>query len=83
MILQREIEGAGIPTVIVASLPTIAAQLGAPRVAATDTPLGAAFGAPGDPDAQRQALLEALRLLESVREPGAVVPLAVSYRTPT
>jgi hypothetical protein len=82
VIVQREIEGAGIPTVIVASLPTIAVQLGAPRVAASDTPLGAAFGAPGDADGQRQALLDALRLLERVREPGAVVPLDVSYRSP-
>jgi D-proline reductase (dithiol) PrdA len=78
--LQRVIEAAGIPTVIIASLPTIAAQLGAPRIAATDTPLGAALGAPGDAEGQRETLLRSLRLLETATEPGVVTPLPVTYR---
>ena len=79
MTLQRAIEQAGIPTVIIASLPTIAAQIGAPRIAATDTPLGAALGAPGDAEGQRAAQLGSLRLLETATEPGAVTSLPVSY----
>jgi D-proline reductase (dithiol) PrdA len=81
VVLQRAIEEAGIPTVMVASLPAIAAQLGAPRIASTDTPMGAVFGMPGDAEGQRRALLEALRVLESAQVPGTVVDLRVTYRS--
>ena len=81
MILQRSIEAAGIPTVLVAALPTIAAQLGAPRIAAPDTPMGATMGAPDDPAQQSRILLASLRLLESAETPGQIAPLAETYRT--
>ncbi|MGI9255237.1 MAG: D-proline reductase (dithiol) protein PrdB, partial [Thermomicrobiales bacterium] len=68
MILQGIIERAGIPTVLVAALPTVAAQMGAPRIAAPDTPMGATMGAPDDPGQQRRILLASLRLLETARE---------------
>ncbi len=67
---------------IIASLPTIAAQSGAPRVLAVDTPMGAALGAPGDADQQRGILIEALTLLECADRPGAIVPARGRYRTP-
>lgn len=81
MILQRLIENAGIPTVLVAALPTIAAQLGAPRIAAPDTPMGATMGRPGDAAQQARILLAGLRLLETVDTPGTVVPIDETYRT--
>ena len=81
MILQRAIEAAGIPTVLVAALPTIAAQLGAPRIAAPDTPMGATMGCPDDPGQQTRILLASLRLLETATAPGQIVPLAETYRT--
>jgi D-proline reductase (dithiol) PrdA len=81
VVLQRAIEEAGIPTVMVASLPTICAQLGAPRIGATDTPMGAVFGPPGDAKGQRRVLRQALGLLESATVPGAVADLGLSYRT--
>jgi hypothetical protein len=79
--VQRALEEAGLPTVIVASLPTIAAQSGAPRILAVDTPMGSALGAPRDADGQRAILAAALRLLASATEPGTVVTAAGSYRT--
>lgn len=81
MILQRLIETAGIPTVIVAALPTIAAQLGAPRIAAPDTPMGATMGRPVDAAQQRRILEQSLRLLESAAEAGQIVEIAETYRT--
>ena len=81
MILQRAIEDAGIPTVLVAALPSIAAQLGAPRIAAPDTPMGATMGAPHDQEQQIRILAASLGLLETAATPGQIVPLAETYRT--
>lgn len=67
---------------IIASLPTIAVQSGAPRVLAVDTPMGAALGAPGDADQQRSILTQALALLERADEPGAIAHARGRYRTP-
>lgn len=77
--LQRAIEAAGIPTVIVASLPIVAAQLGAPRIAATDTPMGAPLGAPLDVAQQTRILSKSLRLLETAVEAGKVADIDESY----
>jgi hypothetical protein len=79
--VQRALEEAGLPTVIVASLPAIASQSGAPRILAADTPMGAAFGDPRDHDQQRGILAAALRLLETATEPGAIEHAPGSYRT--
>ena len=81
MTVQRALEEAGLPTVIVASLPTIAAQSGAPRILAVDTPMGSALGDPRDPAQQRGILAAALRLLEAAIEPGTVEAAPGSYRT--
>lgn len=64
---------------MVASLPIVAAQLGAPRIAATDTPMGAPLGAPGDTAQQTRVLLRSLKLLETATEPGKVEDLGESY----
>jgi hypothetical protein len=79
VVLQRAIESAGIPTVLVASLPIVAEQLGAPRIAATDTPMGAPLGAPRDVAQQTRILLRSLKLLETATEPGKAADLGESY----
>jgi hypothetical protein len=79
--VQRAVEDAGLPSVIIASLPTIAAQSGAPRVLAVDTPMGAALGAPNDADQQRDILAQAIALLENADRPGTVARGRGRYRT--
>jgi hypothetical protein len=79
--VQRAVEEAGLPSVIIASLPTIAAQSGAPRVLAVDTPMGAALGDPADPEQQRAILAQAVALLATATEPGAVAEADGRYRT--
>jgi hypothetical protein len=79
--VQRAVEEAGLPSVIIASLPTIAAQSGASRVLAVDTPMGAALGDPANPEQQRAVLADAIRLLEHATEPGTVASADGSYRT--
>jgi len=81
VVLQRLIEQAGIPTVIIASLPTVAAQLGAPRIATADTPMGAALGAPHDTAQQHRILTAALRLMDTATTPGQVAHIPESYRS--
>lgn len=82
MSLGRAVEEAGIPTVIVASLPSVCRQAGAPRVLAVDTPMGAALGAPGDGAQHARIVRAALALLaRDDLAPGHVEPSAERYRT--
>ncbi|HVD02033.1 MAG TPA: hypothetical protein VNG93_12940 [Candidatus Dormibacteraeota bacterium] len=53
-----------------------------PRTAFLDYPLGNQVGPPGEPDLQRQILLDALSLFASVREPGMVVRLPYEWPDP-
>jgi hypothetical protein len=80
--LQRLVELAGIPTVIIASLPTIAQQSGAPRILYVDTPMGAALGQPGNSTQQTTILTAAIDLLARTDQSGLTVDAHQSYRTP-
>jgi hypothetical protein len=80
--LQRLVELAGIPTVIIASLPSIAQQSGAPRILSVDTPMGAALGQPGNSTQQTTILTAALDLLVRLDQPGLIVDAHQTYRTP-
>jgi hypothetical protein len=80
--LQRLVELAGIPTVIIASLPTVAQQSGAPRILSVDTPMGAALGQPGNSTQQTTILTAALDLLARADQPGLLVDAQQTYRTP-
>ena len=52
MIVQRAIEEAGIPTIIIAALPPVVRQNGTPRAVAPLVPMGANAGAPNDIEMQ-------------------------------
>lgn len=75
------LEEAGIPTAIIASLPSVAAQAGAPRILAVDTPMGAALGEPDNSEMQRTILAAALDLLASADVPGTTATCDARYRT--
>jgi glycine/betaine/sarcosine/D-proline reductase family selenoprotein B len=68
-VLAKEIERAGIPTVFVTALPTIATMIGANRVlrgVAITSPLGDPHRSPAGEQALRRVLVErALALLET------------------
>jgi hypothetical protein len=67
--------------VIIASLPSVAAQAGAPRILAVDTPMGAALGEPDNQAMQRAILAEALNLLATAASPGATSVSEAHYRS--
>ena len=77
--MQRAIEEAGIPTVIIAALPPVVKQTGTPRAAAPLVPMGANAGAPHDVEMQTNIVKESLQLLETIDAPGTIVPLNYEY----
>ena len=62
--MQRAIEEAGIPTIIIAALPPVVRQTGTPRAVAPRVPMGANAGEPHNVE---------------LDTPGKVVPLPFEY----
>ena len=67
--MQRAIEAAGIPTIIIAALPPVA-----PRV-----PMGANAGEPHNVEMQTGIVKATLEQLVKLDTPGKVVPLPFEY----
>lgn len=79
MIVQRAIETAGIPTILIAALPPIARQGGTPRAVAPGVPMGANAGEPHNIAMQTAILQAALQQLVAISLPGTIVPLPYTY----
>lgn len=77
--MQRAIEESGIPTVIIAALPPVVRQTGAPRAVAPLVPMGANAGAPHDVEMQTAIVKGALESLETITQAGTIVPLPYEY----
>jgi D-proline reductase (dithiol) PrdB len=77
--IQRAVEGSGIPTIIISALPDISIRSGAPRSVSPIVPIGANAGAPNNPLQQREILRSALQSLVSIDAPGKNVPLPIEY----
>ena len=68
--MQRAIEAAGIPTIIIAALPPVVRQTGTPRAVAPRVPMGANAGEPHNVEMQTgivKATLEQLGRAKSVK----------------
>jgi D-proline reductase (dithiol) PrdB len=81
VIVQRAIEAAGIPTILIAALPPIASQGGTPRAVAPCVPMGANAGEPHNTVMQTAIVQAALRHLVAITMPGTIVPLPFTYGT--
>jgi D-proline reductase (dithiol) PrdB len=79
VLVQRAIEEAGIPTVLIAALPPVVKQQGSPRAAAPRVPMGANAGEPHNVEMQTAIVKDTLKLLEKLDQPGKVVPLPYEY----
>ena len=77
--MQRAIEEAGIPTIIIAALPSVVRQTGTPRAVAPLVPMGANAGAPNNVEQQTQIVKATLEQLEKITTPGTIVPLPFEY----
>jgi len=79
VIVQRAIEEAGIPTILVAALPPVARQQGSPRAVAPRVPMGANAGEPHNIEMQTNIVKDTLKILEELDSPGQIVPLPYEY----
>lgn len=77
--MQRAIEAAGIPTIIIAALPPVVRQAGTPRAVAPMVPMGANAGEPHNIEMQTGIVTDTLKLLEELESPGSIVPLPYEY----
>ena len=81
-VLARWIEAAGIPTVVVTMMPSVAEERRAPRMVGVEFPFGHAFGMPHDRAMQRQVLELALRVLSGASAFGTRVDLDAEWPVP-
>ena len=79
MIVQRTIESAGIPTILIAALPPVARQNGSPRVAAPKVPMGANAGEPNNKEMQTDIVKATLKSLVDIQTPGTIASLPYEY----
>ena len=77
--MQRAIESAGIPTIIIAALPPVVRQNGSPRAVAPLVPMGANAGAPNDKEMQTAIVKASLEELIKIPSAGKIVPLPFEY----
>ena len=77
--MQRAIEEAGIPTIIIAALPPVVRQTGTPRAVAPLVPMGANAGEPNNVEMQTELVKATLEQLVAIDTPGKVVPLPFEY----
>ena len=81
-VLARWIEAAGIPTVVVTMMPSVAEERRAPRIVGVEFPFGHAFGVPHDTAMHRRVLELALRVLAGASSSGTRVDLDVEWPVP-
>ena len=79
MLVQRAIEEAGIPTIIIAALPPVVRQSGTPRAVAPLVPMGANAGAPNNIEMQYNICKDSLLKLIEIDTPGKIIPLPYEY----
>ena len=79
MLVQRAIEAAGIPTIIIAALPPVVRQTGSPRAVAPLVPMGANAGEPNNREMQYNIVKDTLEQLEEIESAGNIVPLPYEY----
>ena len=79
MLVQRAIEEAGIPTIIIAALPPVVRQTGSPRAVAPLVPMGANAGEPNNQEMQYHIVKDTLEQLEKIESAGKIVSLPYEY----
>ena len=79
MLVQRAIEAAGIPTIIIAALPPVVRQTGSPRAVAPLVPMGANAGEPNNREMQYNIVKDTLEQLEEIESAGKIVPWPYEY----
>jgi hypothetical protein len=79
-LVQRAIEAEGIPTVGISILKEVTEKVRPPRTVFLRYPFGHPLGEAFNARQQRAILLDALRALETVAEPGTIVEPGYRWR---
>ncbi|HKL26499.1 MAG TPA: hypothetical protein VJ910_09775 [Desulfuromonadales bacterium] len=79
-LIQREIERQGIPTVGISIVRDYTEKVQPPRTIFLKWPFGHPLGEPGNLAQQRTVLLEALKAVKTIREPGEIIDLPFPWR---
>jgi len=79
-LVAREVEAAGIPTVVVGSALDIMATVGVPRAVFVDAPLGNPAGPPNELAVQRGVVELALQLAASSIAPRTIVQAPIRWQ---
>jgi hypothetical protein len=81
-LVARVLEREGLPTVSLTSAIDITERVKPPRVAFLNFPLGYPVGRPHEIQEQLSMLRAALKLAETVKEPGTIVELPFTWPDP-
>lgn len=79
-LIQRAIEQAGIPTVGISILREVTERVRPPRTVLVRYPFGHPMGEAFNALQQRTILLDALRALETIRQPGTILEPGYVWR---
>jgi len=82
-LIQRAIEDAGVPTICITLMPWVTEKVKVPRAVSLEFPLGHPLGKSFDQEHQKMILLETLRVLESIKEPGVIIELLYKWKEGT
>jgi len=82
-LIQREIERVGIATIGISIVREYSEKVQPPRTVFLRWPFGHPLGEPGKPEQQRAVVLEALRALYQIRQPGTIIDLPFRWRRET
>jgi len=81
-LIARHLEANGIPTLIMGSARDVIDEIGVPRFAFTDLPLGNPVGPADDPQQQQWLLRQALTFAQAASLPRSSVVLPVVWNGP-
>ncbi|MDF2878951.1 MAG: prdB [Clostridia bacterium] len=80
VIVERACEEAGMSSIIIAALPPIARQQGAPRITAPHVPIGSNAGEPNNKEMQTAILKDTLHAVVEMKSFGEMKVLPYEYR---
>ena len=80
VIVERACEEAGMSSIIIAALPPIARQQGAPRITAPHVPIGSNAGEPNNKEMQTAILKDTLNAVVEMKSFGELKVLPYEYR---
>lgn len=80
VIVERACEAAGMSSIIIAALPPIARQQGAPRITAPHVPIGSNAGEPNNKEMQTAILKDTLNAVVEMKTFGELKVLPYEYR---